>query len=899
MNANSERFLCDSWPGRVVIAVAVLVLLLTGCNRSHYRRQADQDVYGLIERGAKGPQWDLEKFGIQPDPRSRFYDPDDPDRPPLPPDDPTSHELMHCVDGMKGWKHWHRNGDTPYTENPCWQSYLPKDETGAVVLDRDSVVLLALLHSREYQRHLEELYLAALDVSYERFLFDVQFFGGHSTFFTADGRLRGLHGAGTQVGDAQSTLNVDQDLELRRAFATGGELVVGAANSIVWQFSGDGSFGSFTLLDFSLVQPLLRGAGRAVALENLTEAERALLGNIRQMDRFRHGFYGQTVAGLNVGLTPLRDGPGLTSPPLPSLGGGGFFAILEEQVQIRNLRSNVDSLGDSMDMLQAAFDAGRIENRYQVDLARQAWLNAQARLLSLRTSHNDRLDTYKISLGLPPDLAIRVQDEMLQQFDLMAPEMMDVREEMSVLMRWLRDEKVPLPPDYLKQVGRMCGRVGEQLDVVEKDIQALDKALPTRRDNLKRLASRPELRNGEVDPLVVNIADLDRRATALHADYAATAEQLKATIVSLENYRPPEPAPLPEGERPARPQRDPDLQKQVATLSDLLLQLSVIQALTRLDTVTLLPVELDPEQAFAIACQNRLDWMNARAELVDRWRRIEIAADRLKAGLDVTFGGDLSTTDNNPFRFRDHTGRMRLGLEFDAPLTRLQERNYYREILIRYQQARRDYTAFVDRINQNLRNTLRQIMTTRLNFEVRRTGVFVSISQVDIARMKLLRPPKAGETSQMGATVGRDLVTAVTGLLDAQNSFLALFVDYETQRMNLDFELGTMRLDPRGIWLDPGPITPETFGPVDKPDEPPSIPGASPEPEEIPPGRPIAPVVPAPGKAIFAPPPLPDSQPPLPAPEAPKPEPAAPPAVPAPMPPGPEAPRLSRAAKLS
>ena len=37
MNATSERFLCDCWPGRLVIGVAVLVLLLTGCNRAHYR----------------------------------------------------------------------------------------------------------------------------------------------------------------------------------------------------------------------------------------------------------------------------------------------------------------------------------------------------------------------------------------------------------------------------------------------------------------------------------------------------------------------------------------------------------------------------------------------------------------------------------------------------------------------------------------------------------------------------------------------------------------------------------------------------------------------------------------------------------------------------------------------
>ena len=168
----------------------------------------------------------------------------------------------------------------------------------------------------------------------------------------------------------------------------------------------------------------------------------------------------------------------------------------------------------------------------------------------------------------------------------------------------------------------------------------------------------------------------------------------------------------------------------------------------RLDTVTI-SRSTGARAALAIASQNRLDWMNAKAELVDQWRKIEIAADRLRAGLDVTFGGDLSTTDNNPLRFHGSTGRMRMGLEFDAPLTRLAERNQYRETQIRYEQARRNYYAFVDRINQNLRNTLRQLQVTQLNPKCR-AAVVVSITQVDIARMSLLEPPKAAKPRKPG-----------------------------------------------------------------------------------------------------------------------------------------------------
>jgi hypothetical protein len=43
-------------------------------------------------------------------------------------------------------------------------------------------------------------------------------------------------------------------------------------------------------------------------------------------------------------------------------------------------------------------------------------------------------------------------------------------------------------------------------------------------------------------------------------------------------------------------------------------------------------------------------------------------------------------------------------------------------------------------------------------------------------------------------------------LLSAQNSFLGAWVDYDVQRMNLDFQLGTMQLDAMGNWVDPGPV---------------------------------------------------------------------------------------------
>jgi hypothetical protein len=75
----------------------------------------------------------------------------------------------------------------------------------------------------------------------------------------------------------------DNRYRIEKLTATGGELVVGFANSLMWQFAGPDNYSAESILDFSLVQPLLRRGGRARVMERLTISERSLLANVRQM----------------------------------------------------------------------------------------------------------------------------------------------------------------------------------------------------------------------------------------------------------------------------------------------------------------------------------------------------------------------------------------------------------------------------------------------------------------------------------------------------------------------------------------------------------------------------------------------------------------------------------------
>ncbi len=816
-----------------MLAVALLVASV-GCNRAHYRCQADREVYGAVSCATADPRWSMDAFSIQPDPASRMYDPDDFDAPPMPPDDPESHQLMHSVDGKRGWKYWHRNGDTPYVENPVWRMYLPRDVDGMVSLDRQGAMQLALLHSRQYQSQLEELYLSALQVTFERFRFDTQFFGGTGTNYTADGPLR--------FGNSQSTLTHVNDLEARRLLAAGGELIVGLANTLVWQFSSADTYRTNTLLDFSLVQPLLRAGGRAVVMERLTASERALLANVRQMEQYRRGFYTEIVAGRSTGPGPSRGGVGI---PSISLGGGigGFLGLLQRQIIIRNQQVNVQVVQSNLDQLDALFRFNRLDTRtgkLQVEQARQQLLDSQSQLVALEADYGDRLDSFKVLLGLPPDLEVTIADPLLDRFNLIAPTTTETSEMVSRLLGELRQKDKPIPPNLAAEIQAIRQRVLVQLGVVAEDVKALHAALPERRRALELLSTREEIRSGKINPNAFRIEGptdreslrgktlpelaLNQRAALPTYELPELNERMRATLAELDRAVSSPPPPTARAGTPPDSEPEDPLRQRLTvlldTLSDQMLQLTLIQAAARLDAVSLTWIDMSPDEAFRIARANRPDWMNARAALVDSWRQIEVLANSLQSNVNLTFSGDVNTVNNNPLEFRGSTGRLRVGLEFDAPLTRVAERNAYRAAQIAYQQTRRRYYAFEDTIHQSLRATLRDIRLAQLDFELRRAAVFVAITQLDLTRLGLQRPPRPGETGQLGATTARDLLQASSALLTAQNNFLNAWLGYEVQRMGLDFDLGTMRLDENGMWIDPGPIQPgyAVAEPLDEPD---------------------------------------------------------------------------------
>ncbi len=844
---------------RLLIALA-LAAQVAGCSRAFYRRQADAQANCVVDQksGLAGSQ--PGQFRININPASRMFDPNDPDRPPMPPDDPASDTIMQNVDGMRGAPQWRLAAHTRFVENPDWTNQLPLDDEGALVLDLPAAVETALLNEPGYQQELEDLYLSALDVTFERFRFDTQFFGGSSLFYTADGHAR----SGT--GQSSSVFNVlplNGTTRLSKLSATGGELVVGLANSLVWQFSGPNDYTSTTLLDFSIVQPLLRGAGRAVVLERLTIAERALLANVRSMERYRRGFYLNIAIGRDPGDGARRRGgffggsglegfSGIGGGGFGQVGGfgfgggfggggggftggagaaaaGGYLGLLQSEQVLRNQRANVAALSESVEQLVASYDAGRID-RFQVDLARQALYNAQSLLLKSEADYQTSEDNFAINLGLPPDLPVKLSETMLARFNLRDERLVALQTKATVAAGALRTreqagapdqppeapgqiinelppepgflpapdggsmELIPKPSEDSLQAAdfkRLAEQTREQLASVREDLTELEQALPKRKRDLRQLSVREEVIAAGIDPAIFSAERLDERFRNLERDITKVGQRLEEITTRVTETA--------GGAGEAASPQAEALRQATSQLSSTLLELSLLQARARLDAIDTPPIDLTPEQALAIASVNRRDWMNARASLVDTWRLVTFNANDLRSDLDVVFSGDIGNVGDNPLALRGSNGRLRVGLQFDAPITRLSERNVYRQSLIEYQQARRSYYRYIDRLYQGLRATLRQIRLNEVNLELRREAVLVAIAQVDITQLRLFEPPKPGEEVALSNTTARDLVQALSDLLNVQNDFLSVWVNNEVQRLNLEFDLGVMEVDSLGL----------------------------------------------------------------------------------------------------
>ncbi len=823
-----------------------LLLLVPACSRGHYREDADREVTRLVAEKSDDPRWAMKKFSVTMDPRSRYYDPTDPDFPPMPPDDPASHQLMVRVDGKKGYPHWEDHGVLEVLENPRWRESLTegiaRTDGGKLKLRLEDAVRLSLINSPGYQQQVETIYLSALDVSTERYRFDVQLFGGLTSGIEHRGR--------ENPGGESTRADVSPDATVSRRFAAAGELLVGFANSMVWELFGPNDRFWTSSLSFSLVQPLLRGGGRVVALEQLTIAERTLLANLRAFQRYRQGFYTQVAIGdLGVAGPQRRGGffggtglTGFTGQGSGGFGGvgdvtgfgrgsfgaggggagggagfagggagtvGGFIGLLQQTQQIRNTQDSLNAQLRTLALLESNLEAGFIDIA-QVDQFRQNIETERANLLQAQNSLASSLDSFNRSiLGLPPDVPIEPDDSLIRPFQLIDPATTETQNAITAAID--RFGELPERPDpealerTFRQIDSLRAQVEGQLRAVPRDLEALEARSAARTRSMTEAERKP--------------FEADKRRLA------EDLEDLRARFAAAEKRL----ADLRAGLAPETVVRTADgIVELLTDLSNIVGELSLVQASARLEMIAVEPIPLTPEAALAIARASRLDWMNNRAALVDTWRLIEFNANALKSVLNVRLSGNLHTVDDkNPVKFREDSGSVRAALELDGPFSRLVERNNFRQQLIQYQEDRRQLIQFEDGVHQTLRQSLRNLEQLRVNLEIQRRAVAIAVRRVDQTREALNKPvpPTApGQPAQaLGPTAAQNLLFALSDLRNTQNNLMSVWLNYLAERVRLYRELGIMRLDDEGMWIDE-PLESALAGPEDGEPPAPDVP---------------------------------------------------------------------------
>lgn len=225
---------------------------------------------------------------------------------------------------------------------------------------------IAASNNRDYQQRKERLYRAALSLTLERWRY--------TTRFSLDGSV-GANG----IGGDQTSTSADANLGMNRLLGTGAQIVGNIGMTLFRAIAAGDGWDALSSLSLDVTQPLLRGAAREVVMEPLTQAERNLVYEVRNYERFRRTF---AVDVANE-----------------------YYAILVTLDQIANEEQNLEGVRYIEALSKARTEAGRL-SPIQRDQASQDVLSSETSLLQLRARFGQQLDTFKLRLGLPPEAGI-------------------------------------------------------------------------------------------------------------------------------------------------------------------------------------------------------------------------------------------------------------------------------------------------------------------------------------------------------------------------------------------------------------------------------------------------------------------------------------------------------------
>ncbi len=206
------------------------------------------------------------------------------------------------------------------------------------------------------------------------------------------------------------------------------------------------------------------------------------------------------------------------------------------------------------------------------------------------------------------------------------------------------------------------------------------------------------------------------------------------------------------------------------------------------------PMEIDESLAVKLALENRLDLQKAIGSVYDAQRDVVVRADALRAGL--TLGGTAFVSDNDDVgRLRFDRGQYAALLTIDLPVERTRERNNYRNSLLNLEQATRNVQSLEDQIKLSIRSELRTLLVSRESLKIQAQSVVVAEKRVRSSTIFL----------EAGRTEIRDLLDSQDALLSAQNSLTRAIVEYRIAELELQQDIGLLKVNEQGLWREFSP----------------------------------------------------------------------------------------------
>jgi outer membrane protein TolC len=280
------------------------------------------------------------------------------------------------TDKLKPIEYWPE--DNYPTEKPPIDPFIILDKHRRPKLSLLDVLQIGARNSFEYQSLKEDVFRFALELDLQRNEFRNIFAGQVESLLSTDA-TGGKTVSGAENGAAAG---------LSRRFENGVELTAALAVDLAKLLTSNGASSLGIAGDATIAVPLLRGSGRHIVREPLTQAERDVVYAVYAFERFKQTFAVEIATE--------------------------YFGVLRRLDQVENAEENYKSLMKSARRSRRMAEAGRM-SAIQLDQGVQRELRARDDWISAVESYKRGLDSFKNVLGLPPDADVELDTADLEQ----------------------------------------------------------------------------------------------------------------------------------------------------------------------------------------------------------------------------------------------------------------------------------------------------------------------------------------------------------------------------------------------------------------------------------------------------------------------------------------------------